>query len=859
MAEEDLLARVVTLLEDEARDRKEEAKSGKAKSSGKGSGDLSEFSRSISRFTGLTQIAENRLGEFNKSVNSTGAQLTFLQAAVTSGAAKQSQVIEQLASKKNEINQFKKEVEALEISSTRLLKSKDAEDQAEGERLAQKLAQYKAEGKLDDIIKQEAQLRRQNLTFQQNYFPNLAKEYFTYNGIVKDAGKALAGASSFALKQAGSLMNSGDMFGPVQAGFEAGVDILNKGSQGAAKGMQNVGAAMMTVPGPTMAVGAVVTALGTVIGGASEAVSKLAKEGFGLMVEQTKKLISSFNQMSASGALFADGMTGMINAAGKSGLTVDQFSKVVAGNTDNMIMFGGSVSGGIKKLGEVTGRFSEDAKRQMLNLGFSFEEQASFTAEYMDGLARSGKLAGKSQTDLANESVKYMTSLRVISSITGEDAKKAQARAKAASEQAAVQAKLSEMGPDAMAKYQQMVKMYGAEYEGAIGQLVTTGAVTGDAAVALAQMPTMAAQLQSGVEDIGNSSVDLTRAQRNQISAMNSGAAATKEEALAASKTVGLASQYGKGYQEASKMFSGALRNASRAAEDGFATAGTAAEDQAKTQDVTTTNLTNAGIAAQDLQLKLQALVVEVLPGFSSIVEKIMTGYNDVFDAIRKALGLSGKTGTDVVGAEAKKLRDAKTAAIAAGGPNAAKTVSDIIQQEQQNLNSQTKRLSQRDAKDLLASPHDATFAEILKEYGLTEAQLADLAAGKAKKLGTGGITNGLSFAGESGPEAVIPLPDGKSVPVAMQPSQKNASPENFADSVKSMLDDVAKSLKPDTAQSNQSPAMAPAMIQFNNEILSSIKSQTDILTANMAKYDLMIRALQDSANIQKGILNATM
>ena len=159
----------------------------------------------------------------------------------------------------------------------------------------------------------------------------------------------------------------------------------------------------------------------------------------------------------------------------------------------------------------------------------------------------------------------------------------------------------------------------------------------------------------------------------------------------------------------------------------------------------------------------------------------------------------------------------------------------------------------------MMASPHDATFAEILKEYGLTEAQLADLAAGKAKKLGTGGITNGLSFAGESGPEAVIPLPDGKSVPVAMQPSQKNASPENFADSVKSMLDDVAKSLKPDTAQSNQSPAMAPAMIQFNNEILSSIKSQTDILTANMAKYDLMIRALQDSANIQKGILNATM
>jgi len=35
--------------------------------------------------------------------------------------------------------------------------------------------------------------------------------------------------------------------------------------------------------------------------------------------------------------------------------------------------------------------------------------------------------------------------------------------------------------------------------------------------------------------------------------------------------------------------------------------------------------------------------------------------------------------------------------------------------------------------------------------------------------MAKGGITQGLSIAGEAGPEAVVPLPDGRSIPVTMQ------------------------------------------------------------------------------------------
>ena len=55
-----------------------------------------------------------------------------------------------------------------------------------------------------------------------------------------------------------------------------------------------------------------------------------------------------------------------------------------------------------------------------------------------------------------------------------------------------------------------------------------------------------------------------------------------------------------------------------------------------------------------------------------------------------------------------------------------------------------------------------------------------------------GGITSGLSFAGESGPEAVIPLPDGRTVPVRIQGSTDNYSAEVVAE-LKALREEVVE------------------------------------------------------------------
>lgn len=48
-------------------------------------------------------------------------------------------------------------------------------------------------------------------------------------------------------------------------------------------------------------------------------------------------------------------------------------------------------------------------------------------------------------------------------------------------------------------------------------------------------------------------------------------------------------------------------------------------------------------------------------------------------------------------------------------------------------------------------------------------ANLSQFRPGAPKLMAKGGITRGVSIAGEAGPEAVVPLPDGRSIPVTMQ------------------------------------------------------------------------------------------
>lgn len=841
----------------------------KIKSSGK-KGDTSDFDffyRSMKDFTSVVDILDQKFTNFTTTTQETNAKFNILTDAAKTGAVTTTQLFSELGKSRDDVDKFNKEVEGMKKTAERLAKSSDAAEQQEASDLNRKLKSSEMLEKIAEADAVKVALGKAYSRALRDATGNIIREYLSYEGIVKDAGKGLKAAGELAaggLRNIGAFMSSGDMFGPVKAGFDTFVDVTNKGAQAVSKGGQSAGDAMSKSANPLVAVlGGVISGVSAAAGGLSEVSAKLAKEGFSIMVEQTKKLITSYDGLVATGAVFGNGLTGMVKAAGSAGLTVEHFSNVVKKQSSNLALSGLGVTAGAKAMGEVTASFKASGVRDQLRvLGYSFEEQAELTAEVMASMRKSGASGGSTQ-QVADETKKYAENLRLISAITGEDAKKKVAQAaeqnnflafqqkmsgKSVEQRAQIDAAMSTMTEQEKKNFRERVVLGNViNKEGAIYEASIDGArEKGEAALALFDSNNLTAKTNGDLNAQYGAQIKASALSQTELAV----AASVAGGALTGVATAGM----------------DAITQAQRNTPEALAAAKKDIEEAKEVKDKATKDLMGAAGAAYDLQLKLQDLVLKALPGFADITNKILTGYNDVFDAIREALGLKApkeKNKTEIDAAEAKKLRNEKTAAIKEGGPGAAEKVRAISQQEQKNLSVQTTRLSQRDAKDVLAGPRDATFAKILEEYNLTEAQVADIAAGKAKKLATGGITNGLSFAGESGPEAVIPLPDGKTIPVTIKLPTQEAMPADTTGStgvmasLTSMIDKFS-TFPTESKVKSQLTAMEATSTQFNSAVLSALKAQTELLTMAMTKYDNIANTLRDGNDLHKKILNAS-
>lgn len=250
-------------------------------------------------------------------------------------------------------------------------------------------------------------------------------------GAITSAGKA-------AMSGAGGIQVAGGL-------MEAGIDMANKSVQAGAKGISDVGGAMMNMGGKAKFAGLALTGLGAVVGGASAALSELAKAGIQMMVRETQKTIETFRTMSQSGALFSNGMMGMRKAADAAGMTLEDFSKVASTNKEAFASLGLGVSGGIQKMSKSMQAGGEEMRKQLFGLGYSMEDQGNMMAEVMSTMAGpSGKLKASDQ-EVAARTKQYAQNLSLLSALTGEDIKAKEAAIRKENDNLAFQQKLDGM------------------------------------------------------------------------------------------------------------------------------------------------------------------------------------------------------------------------------------------------------------------------------------------------------------------------------------------------------------------------------------------------------------------------------
>ena len=498
--------------------------------------------------------------------------------------------------------------------------------------------------------------------------------------------------------------------------------------------------AMSTNPRVRM-LGIVTAGASTAIEGITSSMSELAKFGINVMVKEVEKTIKAFNDTTAAGALFAGGMAGVRNAAADAGLTVEQFASVIKTNAGALADTGLTVTEAAKRMGQV-GKIikSSGIENNLMKLGFGFEEQAGLIAETMSTMRRSGVLGTATNAQVAEATERYAKNLRFIADLTGKDAEAAMKEAQAKNNQYAVDAKIRELA--------QKFQMDPAKVKQTIDTITASLAAAGQPLDGWAQQlatstenfagaNAVAADHTSGMKGVyDNMITELNKGNFNVADVLKRGgnaiAGAADSIDYNRSRSVSQAALFNSGLTEfaqgatAVRSFANFVRDP-KAIQD-------AIEARAKDESAATQELLKTEREAQKLRIDQEMILTNQLAKFGKVTA-------DIIEGLEKMVKKAGFN------------KDGEATDITSYLPNVQQTIGGAM-------------VVGGAAMSILSGGTLSGIGVPLAAYGA-----AEVAQGTMARYAEGGIVHRpeLAMIGEGGnSEAVVPLPDNRSIPVTM-------------------------------------------------------------------------------------------
>jgi hypothetical protein len=545
----------------------------------------------------------------------------------------------------------------------------------------------------------------------------------------------------------------------------AGVTAANSAAQMVAGGLTGLGTAAMVAGGRLKILGVGLTAIGTVLGFAAAKTSQLAKFGIEVLSVELEKTIAGFRATTNAGALFSDGLTGMRLAAGAAGLTVSQFANVLSVHSEDLARLGMGVTRGAIKMGEVLRSGGDTMKRQLLNLGYGFEEQAGLVAETMAKMRGFGGPLGATNQEIVQQTTKYAENLRLISAITGEDAKKKTEQVRQQNQILAFQQYLNTKTPEQRAQIDAaMVTMSEAEKKNLRDRAIYGTVINKEGAILEATVKGLRSkgEEQFRMMDRNELTVEsnaLLNAKHGEE--INNSTMSHRDLAIAGYHVGGVLGNVASAMLDLSTQAVTYTKDAYQAAKD-------AVDKQKVTTDELTVNLRSATIAAQELALKLQKLVDPFLKMYADITAKMLTQIDATFEKMRQEVTAIANGEKEIPGKSAMgKVGDA-------AGEGA--TVGAI-----------TGAVAGAVMTGMAAGVAGGPLGMVLG--GLLGAAVGGFSGGTVGAAGFGGVeaikqwfdsregkaSGGIARGPRSGfieklhgTEAVVPLPDGKTIPVKL-------------------------------------------------------------------------------------------
>jgi hypothetical protein len=454
-------------------------------------------------------------------------------------------------------------------------------------------------------------------------------------------GKGLASVGGVAAKTIGGfakgLQDGSSAFGLAGGIMEGAIDGMNAGAQAVGGGMSAAGQAMATSTNPKIkTLGIVAGVAGSAVVALGDAAASAGKFIVGFMVKQLEQTVTSFQQVSSVGATFAGGMTEMVNSAGEAGLTVKQFSDVLKNNREQFADSGLGMTEAAKKMGSTFKAGGDGMRKQLLNLGYTYEEQAGLVADIMADMRKANSAQLQDPQAIAVATQDYAKNLKTIAAITGEDARAKMEETRKANAQVVFRQKLMELDKQYPGTFkntmQAMSTMTAAQQQNLRETIVFGNVINKAGAVATATSEAMGNEVGGMAERIKSGNIatqqGLEESQRFQAQKSDQ---FRKEVESGQHNAISMASMAGANI-EAAKLQEEQLRRSDKFTEDGIKSIQSNTTAQANANDELTNNTVSAAKAAQQMAVDLQNLVLPQLTEFSKLSKTIL-------DEISKQIG----------------------------------------------------------------------------------------------------------------------------------------------------------------------------------------------------------------------------
>ena len=225
---------------------------------------------------------------------------------------------------------------------------------------------------------------------------------------------------------------------------------LGQASQKAAQDIAN-GAKGTSVFNDTIDnVGNVTSVLASRFGVLGKVIAAVAKTG-GLYIQAVNKqsdaLYSTFQQLSRSGVIGAQGMDDVFQSMRRFGYTINELDKMTAVLTENsksFAQFSGTAATGQKQLVNMVMGL-EDSRSALFNLGLSVDDIAQAAAGYTRQLGRQGRI----QDATSAGALAYIREMETLTRLTGLQRKELEDQREAAEDIDTFFAALMDMNPEA--------------------------------------------------------------------------------------------------------------------------------------------------------------------------------------------------------------------------------------------------------------------------------------------------------------------------------------------------------------------------------------------------------------------------